>query len=185
MRFLSCEPLLGPVALGKWMPRFISWHSAGGPNECKHGYAAGIPCPDCTPRIHWVIVGGESGRGARPMHPEWARAVRDQCQEADVPFFFKQWGEWSTNSYDMRTSLPVCRFFNDEKQWITKGRSWVNGGTCVDMSGKVLERGADFHEARYPVCILHKVGKKRAGRLLDGREWNEFPRMTVQGVGAR
>jgi protein gp37 len=61
-RFLSVEPMLGPV--GAW------------------------------PGIDWVICGGESGRGARPMHPDWARSLRDQCVAADIPFFFKQWGEW-------------------------------------------------------------------------------------------
>jgi protein gp37 len=45
--------------------------------------------------IDWIICGGESGPKARPMHPDWARSIRDQCQEAGVPFFFKQWGEWA------------------------------------------------------------------------------------------
>ena len=45
-------------------------------------------------RLHWVICGGESGPGARPMHPDWARSLRDQCAAAGVPFLFKQWGEW-------------------------------------------------------------------------------------------
>lgn len=79
--------------------------------------------------IHWVIVGGESGRQARPMHPEWARSIRDQCVAAGVPFHFKQWGEW--------------------------GPGFLDRG---DVGG------------------LRHVGKKAAGRLLDGREWNELPR---------
>ena len=92
VRFLSCEPLLGPVDLKKWIPRFIEWANAGGPNECSHGYAAGIPCPSCTPRIHWVIVGGESGPGARPMEDIWAQSIITQCQKAGVPAFMKQMG---------------------------------------------------------------------------------------------
>jgi protein gp37 len=71
VRFLSCEPLLGPVSLLRWLN--------GG-----FGHVA--------PDLHWVIAGGESGAGARPMHPDWARELRDDCQAAGVPFLFKQWG---------------------------------------------------------------------------------------------
>lgn len=74
VRWLSCEPLLGPVDLSPWL--------------VDHGDTSrpwGIP-------IDWVVVGGESGPGARPMHPDWARRSRDQCTSAGVPFFFKQWG---------------------------------------------------------------------------------------------
>jgi protein gp37 len=63
VRFLSCEPLLGPVDLGPALPQ-----------------------------LDWVIVGGESGPGRRPMDPDWARSLRDQCEAAGVPYFFKQWG---------------------------------------------------------------------------------------------
>lgn len=81
----------------------------------------------------WVICGGESGSNARPMHPNWARRLRDQCQEAGVPFFFKQWGSWDADAL-----------------------------IYTDMQG------------RCPPPDM-RVGKKRAGRLLDGREWNELP----------
>lgn len=76
VRFLSCEPLLGSIDLDMVWP-------------------GGMPYPmdgPYVPTIHWVIVGGESGPKARPMNPEWARSIRDQCQAANVPFFFKQWG---------------------------------------------------------------------------------------------
>jgi protein gp37 len=63
VRLLSCEPLVDPLDLSPWL---------------KY--------------LQWVIVGGESGIGARPMHPDWARSLRDQCLEASVPFYFKQWG---------------------------------------------------------------------------------------------
>lgn len=164
VRFLSCEPLLGPVDLGKWMPRFISWHSAGGPNECEHGYAAGIPCPHCTPRIHWVIVGGESGRGARPMHPEWARDILRQCRIAEVPFFFKQQGEWALCDYD---DLPNV---------------WVD-----EQTGAVVERAsADPEPPPFAsAAVMKRVGKKAAGRRLIGFEWNEFPQVAARSVGAR
>lgn len=71
VHFLSCEPLLGPVDLTAWMPD-----------------------PKRERSISWVIAGGESGRRARPMNPDWARSLRDQCKTHDVPFHFKQWGNW-------------------------------------------------------------------------------------------
>lgn len=82
VRFLSCEPLLGPVDLRV--------------AEDPHG----VLQRNFVPGIQWVICGGESGAGARPMHPDWARSLRDQCASAAVPFFFKQWGEW----------LPACQY---------------------------------------------------------------------------
>ena len=79
VRFLSCEPLLGPVKLY---------------NEATIGPEANnADVRDYGERwLDWVICGGESGHGARPMHPDWARSLRDQCAESGVPFFFKQWG---------------------------------------------------------------------------------------------
>ena len=79
-RFLSCEPLLGPINLDRWC-----FKRRGVIDDLIFGSA-----------IDWVIVGGESGSDARPMRPEWARAIRDQCANAGTPFFFKQWGEWAT-----------------------------------------------------------------------------------------
>ena len=85
VRFLSMEPLLGPVDLGA----HLESRKAPGPDGTfsdRHGFNG---------RLHWVIVGGESGHHARPMHPDWARSLRDQCAAAGVPFLFKQWGEWA------------------------------------------------------------------------------------------
>lgn len=89
VRFISAEPLLGPVDFN-CIPRPASWPT---PQDdisdgiCSLRYMNG-------PSIDWVIVGGESGSSARPMHPDWAREIRDQCTAASVPFFFKQWGEF-------------------------------------------------------------------------------------------
>jgi protein gp37 len=102
VRGLSVEPLLGPVDLGSWLED-----------------------------IHWVIVGGESGQGARQMRADWVRYLRDQCVAAGVAFFFKQWGEWVH---------------------------------LEDSAG-----GAD------PASSMKRVGKKAAGRELDGRTWDNIP----------
>lgn len=97
VRFVSAEPLLGPITLE--VIRYTE-----GDAEILYGALTGeawvensssASAYDCNlPRIDWVIVGGESQAGARPMHPDWARSIRDQCAAAGVPFFFKQWGEW-------------------------------------------------------------------------------------------
>lgn len=96
VRFVSAEPLLGPIdlqrTLGRWVPPadHPGWHDVT--RAPSSGNAA--KQLDARDVLHWVIVGGESGRNARPMHPDWARGLRDQCQAAGVAFLFKQWGEW-------------------------------------------------------------------------------------------
>ncbi len=81
MRFVSCEPLLGPVDL----------NSIGALID-KQRFKLTL-----GEYLDWVIAGGESGPGARPAHPDWFRSLRDQCADSHVPFFFKQWGEWAPN----------------------------------------------------------------------------------------
>lgn len=132
VRFLSCEPLLGPVDLEFFMPDFTAWL----------GTEAGIK---------WVICGGESGPGARPMHPDWARSLRDQCQAAGVQFHFKQWGEFRPPETQAEWSA-----FRDGKGF---NGSLMPNGTFGDPLGNGLVR----------------VGKKAAGRLLDGRTWDQMP----------
>lgn len=125
VRFLSCEPLLGPLDLED-----LAYEAAG---PVWAGY---------NRLVDWVIVGGESGHNARPMHPDWARKIRNQCVEAGVPFLFKQWGEW----------LPLA-----------------SADEADNYRGQLRDCGR-----------FVKVGKHAAGRLLDGREWNEFP--TIEAV---
>ncbi len=117
MRFVSCEPLLGPVDL----------FAHTGETE---------PIDPYPQKLDWVICGGESGPGARPMHPDWARSIRDQCQDAGVPFFFKQWGEWWPGEqgrlYDISTNLKTSWTDGQEMYRIGKhaaghllgGREW-------------------------------------------------------------
>jgi protein gp37 len=110
--------------------------------------------------IHWVIVGGESGgKGARPMRPAWVRSIRDQCIAAGVPFFFKQWGVWTPGENVDRQKGIVQTATLFDGHWI--------------FSRESLAR-TDGHVDDQP--DLYRVGKKSAGRLLDGREWNEMPR---------
>ncbi|GAA5542460.1 phage Gp37/Gp68 family protein [Brucella sp. NBRC 113783] len=96
VRFLSAEPLLGPLDLTR-LDTGSGWVDALQSYICYPTTTQGIYRhePVDYPSINWVIAGGESGKGARPMHPDWARSLRDQCASADVPFFFKQWGNYA------------------------------------------------------------------------------------------
>jgi len=100
VRFVSCEPLLGPVDLSRvcLVPQIDALGGAyvesGMPYVGEWDVDGPYPADAQRRSLNWVIVGGESGPGARPMHPDWARSIRDQCEAAGVPYFFKQWGEW-------------------------------------------------------------------------------------------
>ena len=126
VRFLSVEPLIAPV--GKL---------------------------DLT-GIDWVIVGGESGPHARPMHPDWARSLRNQCASAGVPFFFKQWGEWA----------PSYGAINCNRRAVS-----VSDGSGFDISTGVRARSIDLFDS----CQMVRAGKKVSGALLDGVEHRAFP----------
>ena len=114
VRFVSCEPLLGPLNLSRW-----------------------LTTPKRKRGIDWVIAGGESGPHARPMDPNWARGLRDQCAGSAASFHFKQWGQWSADGKHQK-------------------------------GAKVLQLSSGF--------AMAKVGKHLAGRILDGRTWNELPK---------
>ena len=106
--------------------------------------------------IEWIICGGESGPNARPMHPDWARSLRDQCMAAGVPFFFKQWGEWveaNIGNVDLAS----------ENRFIT-----IDG---KDMTNEPIDKTFDS-------AHMVRVGKKAAGHLLDGQEWRQFPKVS-------
>ncbi len=104
--FVSAEPLIGSLDLSRWIDQ-----------------------------IGWVIVGGESGKHARPMHPDWARSLRDQCLVSGTAYHFKQWGEWATMRPE-RGRPETCTL----------------GGTT-----------------------FYRIGRRRAGRVLDGQYWNARP----------
>ena len=182
VRFVSAEPLLGEIRLDAvdaagWDECFTkpdargrlnaltgwcygeerigtAWEDwcAGGPDEHGMGGPPDWPKPGWA-KLDWVIAGGESGPGARPMHPDWARSLRDQCTAAGVPFFFKQWGEWHP-----------CEMEED--------------GVCRPMPGH-----GPFNSWSAPMFDADATqgwnwrltGKAHAGRTLDGRTWDELP----------
>ncbi len=158
VRFLSCEPLLGPVELRP---------AGSAPSLLRGGEMA-----SWRRAIDWVIAGGESGPGARPMHPNWARQLRDQCQTACVPFFFKQWGEWS----------PMAPLDGGGRYDFSRGHTLANDGTLYEPAALAYEpEGPRYREAlsaghdRAALTNMYRVGKKVSGRELDGRTWDEFP----------
>ena len=149
VRFVSVEPMLGPVDLTPWFP----WDSH------RKGISGYMPNPDYKQGLHWVVCGGESGPGARPMHPDWARGLRDQCVAAGVPYFFKQHGEWQ--------QVGECMNSVDDAKFYKKANDKSNF--------QILNRegGCGFHGL--DSIYMKRVGKKKAGRILDGRTWDEFP----------
>ncbi|MEC4836084.1 phage Gp37/Gp68 family protein [Mycobacteroides chelonae] len=141
VRFISAEPLLGPIDLS----RFVE----------DDGEKFDLP------PLSWVIVGGESGPGARPMHPDWARSLRDQCVAAGVPFLFKQWGEWAPNQHPPLRAC-VCDWYDGREADI-----------CRNDPCRKLSKPPYVDDPR---AQMQRVGKKRAGRELDGRTWDQYPR---------
>lgn len=164
LRFLSIEPMLGPIDL-----RQITLPNGELPgglklvnHPCELDALAGLTVTDLgieystRHRIDWVICGGESGPGARPMHPNWARSLRDQCKAAGVPFLFKQWGEWAPTG-------PL-----------------TSPDSAVDLQARVVRpmwrgefpKGATSADGWQR---MYRVGKKAAGRLLDGEQHDGAP----------
>ena len=175
VRWISAEPLLEPVEWKRWLPtarlarrpngeEFLAPHFymarcercgwIGSSELCgtdSWGDDSDVYCASCKQSIcgdemaalDWVVAGGESGPGARPMHPDWARALRDQCAAAGVPFLFKQWGAWEPHPEGVAV-----------EPFIDAGRA------------RLMEETGSW---------LVRVGKKAAGRLLDGRTHDAFP----------
>ena len=163
VRFLSCEPLLGPILLEDYHPKH-------GPPILNRTYLRKSVNPATMEvdhaRVDWVIVGGESGPNARPMHPDWARSLRDQCQAAGVAFHFKQHGEHI--AYTQVTTPEQREAFS---QATIRGEQSYFGACVVQgPSGPVTGTTPGVEPVSYA-----RIGKKAAGRLLDGREWNELP----------
>lgn len=179
VRWVSAEPLLGPVDLtdidgGAWRelpaeewiegmddddnPPAMRIDALAGQRLHRFGDYS----ERCS-RIDWVVAGGESGTGARPMHPDWARSLRDQCAAAGVPFLFKQWGAWAPD-WDGAMTCASCGARKYESARTRNGQD-----ECAHCGE------SDWLDAERPLDELRMVGKKAAGRLLDGVLHDEYP----------
>lgn len=138
------DPLLGEVNLDKWLQPNCPVSCS----SCTKPYSRPqqLPLWKLENRLEWVIVRGDEGENALPMHPNWVRSIRNQCQAAEVPFYFAQWGEWG----------------------------WYQGGR-----GSCSKYQSTFVKGEFDAWMV-RVGKNEAGRLLDGRTWDETPWEGVQ-----
>ena len=136
--FVSIEPMLGPVDISPWLRCKSSRRGVIDPKAYVKSHD--------TAKLDWVICGGETGPGSRPMQPAWVRSLRDQCRDAEIPFFFKGWGDWCPSDF----------------QYID--------GCCNKTNGR-------YHYIFDEKCqgLMRKLGKKVAGRTLDGIQHNEKP----------
>ena len=143
VRWVSAEPILGNIDLTRI--DYIA-ESMSHVDSLRGAYFYdGLNEPPATPKLDWIVAGGESSPQARPMHPDWVRAIRDQCHTARVPFFFKQWGEWASNIV-----------LESERGDRSKSER-ISGGKLCDS------------------VWMTRFGKKSAGRTLDGRTWDKYP----------
>jgi len=151
--WLSAEPLLGQVDLSGHLHCPKCGYTAHDAGLWMDHHLCGL---SSSQHLDWVIVGGESGGEARPMHPEWARKLRDDCQRHKTAFFFKQWGEWAP-----------CNWANED------ALAEHNACRRLGLSGQDMTPHID--QWAPTDAVMRRVGRLAAGRLLDGREWNEFP----------
>ena len=165
----SLEPLLSQINFKEQKP------------PCSHKgcyHHVSHPCEGCgrvqgfipLHLLGGIVVGGESGPGARPMYPDWARGIRDDCVEAGVPYTLKQWGEWAPEEAISENDRIVAGA-ND--RWGTvdlDGRLWelTTPWTSIDL--QTGETTKDPEEV-----VMWRVGKKAAGRELDGQVWDQWP----------
>lgn len=195
LRWISAEPLLGPIDLmsilggTQWM---------GGQRGCdgthRHDGRAGqvihgtLHQSDprqphhhhderCRTGLGWIVAGGESGPNARPMHPDWARDLRDQCAAAEVPFNFKQWGEWLPLGQSGFTGWTAANrsAAKQAKKWL--GFAQFNDGAGGPVSGVIgpLETRLTAGKVNNRSAHSVRIGKAAAGRLLDGVLHDSFP----------
>lgn len=153
VHWISAEPLLGPIKLD-----LIHYFDPGRCGCCpawgSHEPSCGVE-PGAHWGLNWVVAGGESGPGARPMHPDWARSLRDQCVDAGVRFHFKQWGEWAPTGGHGIGPVREKSFF------VRPTAAYPHTCDCCPPDRVGIE--------------IARVGKHAAGRVLDGRTWDEYP----------
>ena len=205
-RFLSMEPLLGEVDLrhlnkdrevdevdclqpDTWEAEIARWRDTdeGWEEQFEDHYGVDLSSRlsgPMHPGVDWVIVGGESGHGARPMHPDWVTGLRDQCLATGTPFLFKQWGEWKPiNQMDPAEHGPLYVSKVKAKPHEDQGNlDDIYGRKCT-VPYTVVHLDGSTHDITAPLAFLQgsgamqafKVGKKATGRMLEGREWNGVP----------
>jgi protein gp37 len=157
IRFVSIEPILGPIDLTRISLKLFAatanaltgkWKWENGPTKVE------------TPPINWVIAGGESGRKARPAHPEWFRSLQQQCAAAEVPFLFKQWGEFAPGDQ------AACGVQDAYEESRTGGWVEPDGTFAMGEASSPKSAGANH---------VFAVGKQRSGNALDGVTYKQFP----------
>jgi protein gp37 len=163
--FVSYEPALGPIDFTRVRVSDEIFRMRNGLTdellpEATHTYSSCFDGPECLfpYSLDWIICGGESGPQAVPMHPKWAQDVRDQCQAAQVAFMFKQWGQWAPTArvYELYPRAMPAR---------------------LGIKFQDMEPGRKFdYPGQHPDYTMWKFkNKHEAGRMLDGREWDEVP----------
>lgn len=173
IRFVSCEPMLGQIDLRPYLWASCSFDNPStfpmmnGPRRNEAIAPAGL--------LHWVICGGESGPYARPLHPDWARGLRDQCADAGVPFFFKQWGEW----LQVGQTLPGYGKIHGATA-VKPGRMKLHYSGTPKQGPKYAfaESGVEFSSTDDGLLTFH-VGKSAAGDILDGTQHHAWPEVQV------
>jgi len=153
--FVSVEPALGPVDITPWLPQI---------KRIENGITVPVTIGEHVPGLDWVIMGGETGPGARPMHPAWARSVRDQCKATGVPFFFKGWGAWC--------EVTSGRFYGPSRACVSESGEWH------ESSGRIQDQFCYPNESEGVIMrrFRDKADKLAFGRKLDNREWREMPK---------
>jgi protein gp37 len=193
-RFVSAEPLLGPIDFdAAWHGESALYSECWGDcawcekgrtplHNCHKGIQSDVDYDRARSGLDWVIVGGESGHNARAMHPAWAQSIRDQCAATDVPFFFKQWGEWkSIGQMDESECAPLYKSNRIAKEHEDQdvindlcGMTCTKETLCLQLDGKHTDPnkiGSWGHGAMQ----AFKIGKKAAGRALDGVTHDGMP----------
>ena len=164
-RFVSIEPMLGPVDLKHGFDYgdeiaidFLTGDYFTSPRQEE-------PAHDDN-KIDWVICGGESGPKARPMHPDWVRSLRDQCKYAGVPFFFKQWGEWFSADVDL---FIIQQNRSVKKNFCTLSK---DGACIMNPNTSLIDQAPNYKKGNFG---LWKIGRKAAGNILDGQQHHNWP----------